>query len=112
MLVDFLVMMGCYDFMLNDFWVGLLVDFLVMMGCYDFMLNDFWVGLDEMIVSSLGFRFGRLVFVRWASPILNIYMRIGCRLGLIPVSAHPGLYGSRPHHAPIKRKELPTLVHG
>ena len=41
-----------------------------------------------------------------------IYMRIGCRLGLIPVSAHPGLYGSRPHHAPIKRKELPTLVHG
>ena len=92
----------------------MLVDFLVMMGCYDFMLNDFWVGLDEMIVSSLGFRFGRLVFVRWASPILNIYiyMRTGCRLGLIPVSAHPGLYGSRPHHAPIKRKELPTLVHG
>ena len=52
----------------------MLVDFLVMMGCYDFMLNDFWVGLDEMIVSSLGFRFGRLVFVRWASPILNIYI--------------------------------------
>ena len=38
--------------------------------------------------------------------------RIGCRLGLIPVSARPGLYGSRPHHAPIKGKELPTLVHG
>ena len=38
--------------------------------------------------------------------------RIGCRLGLIPVSARPGLYGSRLHHAPIKGKELPTLVHG
>ena len=69
LLGDFM-MVDCCDFFVMIGWLI----FLVMMGCYDFMLNDFWVGLDEMIVSSLGFRFGRLVFVRWASPILNIYI--------------------------------------